>query len=211
MKLPELSLEPLFEKIGSLTRKQRILICIAFYLLPVLAWGYLSAYPRYTHNAQLRDELEQLEKQVEAAQVLAKQHGRFKKEMAEAEDEFRLARAALPDKQEIPSLLTGITRAGHQVGLEFLLFEPKSEISKDFYAEIPVSITVTGDYHRVAMFFDHVSNLSRIVNIRDIKMLPQKDSTRLTTTCTAVTYKFVEEKPQPAKKADKAKKSGGAS
>jgi len=128
MKLPELSLEPLFEKIGSLTRKQRILICIAFYLLPVLAWGYLSAYPRYTHNAQLRDELEQLEKQVEAAQVLAKQHGRFKKEMAEAEDEFRLARAALPDKQEIP---------GIRSGLNFCFLNPNPRSARTFTPRYP--------------------------------------------------------------------------
>jgi type IV pilus assembly protein PilO len=209
MKLPELSLEPFFEKISGLTSTHRILICVAAYLLPVLAWGYFSAYPQYVHIQELGEEAAKLEKEVETARGLAKQYNRFKKEMAEAEDEFKLARAALPDKQEIPSLLTGITWSGHQVGLEFLLFEPKPEIARDFYAEIPVSITVTGEYHRVAMFFDHISNLNRIVNIRDLRMLPQQDSARLTTTCTAVTYKFVEEKAQPDQKAGKAKKSGG--
>jgi len=80
---------------------------------------------------------------------------------------------ALPDKKEIPSLLTSISEAGKEAGLEFLLFQPISEINKDFYAEIPVSIKVAGNYHNVGLFFDNVSRLFRIVNIKDIVMTLQ--------------------------------------
>jgi type IV pilus assembly protein PilO len=210
MNLPNFSLEPLFQKISELTRKQRILICVAAFGLPILLWGYLTAFPRFSAIQSLSEELEQLEQQIEATSALAKQIRRYQKEMTEAEEAFLKARTALPDKEEIPSLLTGITRSGHTVGLEFFLFEPKAEIRKDFYAELPVSITVSGDYHQVAMFFDHVSTLSRIVNIRDIKMTPQKDSQKLLTNCTAVTFKFVEEKPPADVKSKKTKKPGGA-
>ena len=85
--------------------------------------------------------------------------------------------------------------AGRDAGLDFLLFQPKPETAMEFYAEIPVDITVSGTYHQVAVFFDKVSNLPRIVNIRNIKMAPagQKESGGiLTTACQAVTYKFIE-------------------
>jgi type IV pilus assembly protein PilO len=99
---------------------------------------------------------------------------------------------ALPEKKEIPSLLTAISRAGRDVGLEFLLFQPGAEVPKEFYAEIPVSINVVGPYQNIALFFDKVARLFRVVNINDIAM-GSKGSTRdLNTTCTAITYRFIE-------------------
>ena len=91
---------------------------------------------------------------------------------------------------------------------DFILFQPKPEVKMDFYAEIPVAINVTGDYHGVATFFESVAELNRIVNIRDINIAPEKDSTSLTTTCTAVTYKFIEasETPEDASNQTKRKK-----
>jgi type IV pilus assembly protein PilO len=110
---------------------------------------------------------------------------------------------ALPEKEEIPSLLAGISQAGKDAGLDFLLFQPKPESPKDFYAEIPVDISVSGSYHQVAVFLDKVANLPRIVNIRDIKMALQSkqgESNELTTVCQAVTYKFIEQAPAQPKK-----------
>jgi type IV pilus assembly protein PilO len=122
--------------------------------------------------------------------------------MREAEVQFKIAMRALPEKEEIPSLLTSISKSGQDVGLEFLLFEPKSEVKKDFYAEIPVAMNVIGGYHDLAIFFDKVARLSRIVNIVNIDMARSKEGSNWNTTCTAVTYKFIEPAPasqQPAK------------
>ena len=127
--------------------------------------------------------------------------------MQEAEVQFKTAMKALPEKEEIPSLLTSISRSGQDVGLEFLEFTPKAEKRKEFYAEIPVSIKVNGGYHDLAIFFDKVARLSRIVNIKDINMGPGKDSQELNTKCMAVTYKFVEPAPKkPVKKKKKKRK-----
>jgi type IV pilus assembly protein PilO len=125
--------------------------------------------------------------------------------MQEAELQFKTAMRALPEKEEIPSLLTSISRSGQDVGLEFLSFEPKSEVRKEFYAEIPVAMQVKGGYHDLAIFFDKVARLSRIVNIKNIEMGRAKDSTDLNTKCTAVTYKFVEPAPPKNKKKKKKK------
>jgi type IV pilus assembly protein PilO len=112
-----------------------------------------------------------------------------------AEIELKIVMKALPEKKEIPSLLASISSSGQDSGLEFALFEPKPESNKDFYAEIPVSIKVAGSYHNVAMFFDKVSRLPRIVNIDNIGITAQKGTKKglsLTTSCTAITYRFVE-------------------
>jgi type IV pilus assembly protein PilO len=147
-------------------------------------------------------QMKQLDQQLATARTAAAQIGKFRQEMKDAEEDFRVSRNALPDKEEIPLLLTSISQFGHDAGLEFILFEPKPEINRDFYAEIPVSVTVAGNYHQVGVFFDKVSNLNRIVNIKDIKMIPPgkdtkmatpaNDATRLITSCSAVTYKFVD-------------------
>lgn len=212
MKLSDISLEslePAIEKIARLTLVQRILICVLtlFFLLGV--FGYFFFYPQYTRLDTMSTQLKQLEQQVASARVTAAQIEKFRQEMKDAEQDFNATRKALPDKEEIPMLLTSISQFGHDAGLEFILFEPKPEVSRDFYAEIPVSVTVSGNYHNVGAFFDKVSNLNRIVNIKDIKMTPPaakdtkaapsaKDSTRLMTSCIAVTYKFLETPAAPA-------------
>ncbi len=112
--------------------------------------------------------------------------------MKAAEEQFKLVTRQLPEKEEIPSLLASISQSGKDSGLNFMLFQPKPEINKEFYAEIPVAMKVTGSYHSVATFFEKVSKLSRIVNITNIRITPDEKSKTLTTSCTAVTYKFIE-------------------
>ena len=206
MKFPELSLEslePAIEKIARLTLVQRILICVLTLFSLSGGFGYFFFYPQYIRLDAMSTQLTQLEKQVANARVVAAQIDKFRQEMKDAEQDFNITRKALPDKEEIPMLLTGVSQFGHDAGLEFILFEPKPEVPRDFYAEIPVSITVSGSYHNVGMFFDKVSNLHRVVNIKDIRMVPSaaKDiKTRLTTSCIAVTYKFLETPAVPAAK-----------
>lgn len=190
--------EPAVEKIASLSRVQRIQVCVVTGILLIGFFSYFFFYPQYNKLDALSNELRTTEKQLADARTSASQINRFRQEMKAAEDEFKISRSALPDKEEIPSLLTSISQSGHDMGLEFLLFEPKPEILKDFYAEIPVDITVSGYYHSVGGFFDKVANLSRVVTIRNIRMTPSKDG-KLMTTCQAVTYKFVEPKPAPVK------------
>jgi type IV pilus assembly protein PilO len=125
--------------------------------------------------------------------------------MKDAEDQFKIVMKSLPEKEEIPSLLTSISDSGKESGLEFLLFKPKREVKKEFYAEIPVAMKVNGDFHNIAKFFDQVARLSRVVNIRNISMKPVKGNESIVTACTAVTYKFIES--PPAKKKSSGKKS----
>jgi type IV pilus assembly protein PilO len=196
-----------FAKIENLSKIQRILIFTSVFVLIIVIFVFFLYKPKYADIAKRKKELTALEKKLVTAKKNAANLENFKKRMEEAEIQFKMAMKALPEKEEIPSLLTSISRSGQDVGLEFLLFEPKGEVRKEFYAEIPVAMNVVGGYHDLAIFFDKVARLSRIVNIKNISMAPVKDSQELNTTCTAVTYKFVEPAPQkPSDKKDSPRK-----
>ena len=196
-----------FTKIEKLSKIQRILIFSGVFVLIIAIFIFLLYKPKLEKIAKLKKDLTSLEKKLVVAKKNAADLKKFQKKMQEAEVQFKTAMKALPEKEEIPSLLTSISRSGQDVGLEFLEFTPKAEVRKEFYAEIPVSIKVNGGYHDLAIFFDKVARLSRIVNIKDINMGPGKDGQELNTKCMAVTYKFVEPAPKkPVKKKKKKKK-----
>jgi type IV pilus assembly protein PilO len=195
--------ESFFDKIEQLSKVQRILIFSGVFIAIIAIFVFLLFKPKLEQISNLKKQLETLEQKLVVAKKNAADLKTFQKKMEEAEVQFKTAMRQLPEKEEIPSLLTSISRSGQDVGLEFLLFEPKSEVRKEFYAEIPVAMQVRGGYHDLAIFFDKVARLSRIVNIKNIKMDRAKDSTDLNTLCTAVTYKFVEPAPDKASKKKK--------
>ncbi|MBU4101858.1 MAG: type 4a pilus biogenesis protein PilO [Proteobacteria bacterium] len=186
------AIEPLFEKVGNISKVHRILICVSTLIVITGLFVYFLYIPKFEKLNQLNSDYKNLEKMLASAKKKAAQVNKYREEMKMAEAQYKIAMKALPDKKEIPSLLTNISESGKEAGLEFLLFQPESEINKDFYAEIPVSIKVAGNYHNVGLFFDKVSRLSRIVNIKDIVMETSKEGNMLNTSCTAVTYRFVE-------------------
>jgi type IV pilus assembly protein PilO len=191
------------EKLEKLVLWQRVAILAGLIVLMVGAAVWFLYLPQYEEISQLDEKLQGLEKKLATAKVNAAELGKFQAKMQEAEAQFKIAMRALPENQEIPSLLTSISKSGQEVGLEFLLFEPKAETRREFYAEIPVAMSLRGDYHNLAVFFDKVARLSRIVNINNISVAPGQGGRELNTLCTAVTYKFVE--PPPEKPAAPAK------
>jgi len=114
---------------------------------------------------------------------------RLEADLTKAQSDLKIAIKLLPTTSEIPSLLKSITKLGNDSNLEFLLFSPEKQVPKEFYIEIPVSIEVLGSYHDVAIFFDKVGKLDRIVNVVNVNMIPIKElSTTLKTSCKATTY-----------------------
>ena len=194
---------PLFEFIDKLTKIQRIALCSGVFVLVVGGFGWLSIYPKFSDIQRLNTEVEDLERKLTIAKRKARQLTRYRAMLENAKVDFNIAKKALPEKKEIPSLLTAISRAGKTAGLDFYLFDPLSEDERDFYAEIPVDIKVKGPYHGVAVFFDKVSRLFRVVNITNIVMKKEKQSNILDTSCRAVTYRFLEKAAEEKSKAKK--------
>jgi len=194
------------EKVGVLTSVQRLLICIATFAIIGGGYYYFILMPRQdeytkvqkTYNTQM-DMLATYKKRADEIII-------YEKKMAETLESFNEAMKALPDKKEIPSLLTGISRAGSNAGLAFHLFQPESEVNKEFYSEIPVSIKVEGRYHQIADFFFQVLQLNRIVTLNDVAVKSKPDGQTLEMSCKAVTYMFLEK--QALQEKDKKQKKG---
>ena len=194
----------LIEKLEKLKMAYRILILVGTIALLVAAFLFLVYFPKTEAIAKTGAEINLLEQKVNQARIKARSLAKFRAEQAQVELQFKEALRLLPNKREIPSLLRGITQLGNDSNLEFRFFSPKKEKVKDFYIEIPVSMVVSGNYHDVAVFFDKVGRMERIVNILNVSMKPVKKlSTVLVTKCDAVTYRFkrkADAKPRSKKK-----------
>ncbi|MBW1744116.1 MAG: type 4a pilus biogenesis protein PilO [Deltaproteobacteria bacterium] len=197
--MAKLSLSSLpFEKVAAIGRLQRILICVALFLILGGSFYMFFYKPKSEELNKLRDEYEVIQTKLFTAKAVAKDLEEFEKKYEEAEMKFKLALRLLPEKQEIPSLLEGISKSGKDSGLEFQFFQPGQEVHKGFYAEIPVSVRIQGGYHNIALFFDRIAKLPRIVNVLNIAMqAPSATPGILNASCTAVTYRFLEAAPAP--------------
>ncbi len=185
------ALEPIFNKIGELTKVQRYLIYCGTILAIVISFVYFIYMPKQTEISNLQKAKKKVAGELAKAKIDANQLKTYEKKMEEAKVQFEIVKNTLPEKKDIPSLLTSISQAGRDSGLEFTLFQPNNEVKKQFYAEIPVSVQLNGQYHNIAVFFDKVARLPRIVNLRNIK-LASKTGSELNATCQAVTYRFLE-------------------
>jgi type IV pilus assembly protein PilO len=193
----------LFEKVEKIKMPIRIAIFVGTLVLLAGLFVYFVYLPKAEEIAKTREEIARLQQKLNQAIVRARALKKFEADYAEVDAQFQEALKLLPNTKEIPSLLKSITQLGTDSQLEFLLFSPQREKPQDFFMEIPVSIEVKGTYHNVAVFFDKVGQMERIVNILNVSMTPLKErSTILTTRCDAVTYRFKGETdatPQPKK------------
>jgi len=197
--------EPFVDKVGALAPLQRYAIFIGSVVLVVGIYVWFIYLPKSGEAGELSDKYKKLVSEVKTVKKKAETLDEYKAKMEEASVQFQIAKKTLPEKKDIPSLLANISRAGRDAGLEFILFKPQHQIPKEFYAEIPVSINVIGHFHQLALFFDKVAGLPRIVNITDIN-IKSDGSEKLKTTCKAVTYKFIDEVPKTDGKKSKKKK-----
>lgn len=136
----------------------------------------------------------------------------YKQQMVDIEKTFGALLKQLPDRSQMDGLLTDINQAGLERGLEFELFKPGQEVQADFYAEMPISIKVTGGYHNLGLFASDVSRLSRIVTLNNLVITPaEKDakSSLLAMEAVAKTYRYLNSNEMASKQqAEKAKSKG---
>ncbi|RQP26396.1 type IV pilus inner membrane component PilO [Piscinibacter terrae] len=118
----------------------------------------------------------------------------LRKQKLQVEEYVTQLEKQLPGKAEMDALLSDINTAGLGRGLQFELFKPGQVVVKDYYAELPISIKVTGRYHDIGAFAADVSNLSRIVTLHNMSIVAGKDqSSPLTMEATARTYRYLDQ------------------
>jgi type IV pilus assembly protein PilO len=127
----------------------------------------------------------------------------YRAQLAEMEKSFGAMLRQLPNKTEVPNLLVDISQTGLAAGLEEKLFQPQAEIRKDFYAELPINIRLTGNYHEMGRFASGIAALPRIVTLHDIEITRAGGSNAaaaetgdLVLNVTAKTYRYVDDEEQ---------------
>jgi type IV pilus assembly protein PilO len=152
----------------------KIGIWIATILLILAGFWQFSLSSLIEEREKLDEEVARLDSEILTEKRLAGKLGKAEEKLKDLEARLKGALEQLPDKSEIDNLLEKISNLARESGLDLNLFQRKEENFKDFYAEVPVSVSVTGSYHQVATFFDEVSRLPRIVNINQIEIIDPK-------------------------------------
>jgi len=142
-----------------------------------------------------QNEEQELRLTFENKQRKAANYDAYKAQLAQIEQSFGTMLRQLPGETEIPSLIVDISQTGLAAGLQEKLFQPQSEIPRDFYAEKPIKIRLTGGYHEIGNFVSGIAALPRIVTLHDITITPEtKDSfDELSMEVTAQTYRYLDQ------------------
>ena len=178
---------PLLHKLGLLGL---ILIFVSY-----IFWQFFLKEP-FDNLQEVTDKMASLDSQIVAEKKLSRELPKLRKEVEELDMKLARVLRQLPDKKEIPELLSSISSLAREAGLAVAVFRPNPERIRDFYAEVPVSVTVEGTYHEIATFFDEVGRLSRIVNIDQIYLSSPKISPErieLKAECSVTTFRFLDE------------------
>jgi type IV pilus assembly protein PilO len=170
------------------------LVTLLFLLLLLLAAGYWFVWQHQIEELDAAKKKEEelrttfLEKKKKAINLEA-----YRKQLADIEQSFGALLKQLPNKSEMDALLTDINQAGLGRGLQFELFRPASqEAMSDFYAELPITLKVSGNYHDMGAFASDVAQLPRIVTLNDLAISTGKDGS-LTMDAVAKTYRYLDE------------------
>ena len=139
----------------------------------------------------------ELREEFEIKQARAANLGAYKAQLAEMRESFGTMLRQLPNRTEVAGLLVDVSQTGLASGLKFELFQPQKEVPREFYAELPIKLRVTGNYHQFGEFVSGLAALPRIVTIHDIVIKPREpkggDEGSLELNATAKTYRYLEE------------------
>ena len=183
------------------------ILVVAIILIAALYFSFLYS-PRADQVAKLVDSVEIANNEKRVKTQKSANLGRLRKDLQQLDAELKKAVAQLPEKREIAELLSNISAKAQQVGLDVLLFRPRPEAFQDFYAEVPVDITVKGNFHNTVSFFDEVGRMNRLVNIDNIGFknpTVNGEQVVLETTSVATAFRFLDDAERKKVAEDKAK------
>jgi len=191
--------------------KQRFLIYGGCTLLIISLYVFLFHIPRSRDLSIKQEKVINLENERVKLQAMLRDQKTADAEIREVAARFNRVKAQLPEEKEIPELLRQVSNLGRDSGLEVTLFRQKLENLHDVYADVPVEMSVRGGYHQIALFFDKVRRLDRIVNLSDISVKnPQAvdEQIQVESSFFATTYRFLseEERERLAKEKEEGEK-----
>lgn len=197
------------KKIGSWPVLPKLFVLLVVLLLIVGAAYWFIWQDQLAKNEAERAKTEQLKTTFIEKKKVAVNLPAYRKQLDDIGKQFGALLKQLPGKSEMDALLTDINQAGLGRGLQFELFKPAaSETVKEFYAELPITIRISGNYHDIGAFAGDIGKLSRIVTLNDIAISGQNV---LAMDATAMTYRYLDpEEVAVKRRAEAAKDKKGA-
>jgi len=176
---------------------------IGFLIAVVLLAYFLAWKPKKPDLDTVRAEEQTLLATLESKSRKAANLDAYKAQLKEMEESFGAMLRKLPNKTEVPNLLTDISQQGSGAGLDQKLFQPLPQNNKDFYAELPIKMRLTGTFHAIGAFVSGIAALPRIVTLHDVEIAPAAKDAKggtdlLQLDVTAKTYRYLDEEEQAA-------------
>jgi len=168
------------------------LLAIIFVVILGVTWKFDVSDQRTT-LAKSQDKEQELKNTFERKQKKVVNLKALKNQMEEMKQSFGDMLRQLPNKTEIAGLIVDISQTGLAAGLQFDLFKPEKEQTKEFYTELPIDIVVNGTYHQIGEFVSGIASLPRIVTTHNIKIVKNKDGGGLKMSAIAKTYRALDE------------------
>jgi type IV pilus assembly protein PilO len=202
-----------FDFILKLSLLKKLLILAGISIVIAGCFVQFMIKPKLESMAKLTAKTAVITIQLHDNRSIAKDIPRFQREKEELEIQLKKALSQLPNEKEIPNLIESISNAGKDAGLKILLFRPKPDVVRGFYAEVPVAMNVEGTYESLFNFCKKVSELPRIVNIEGISLTISNETgeklsadPKLKSSFVATTFRFIPEAEQKANVSKKKRK-----
>lgn len=172
-----------------------MLIAVIFVVVVGGGYYYFVVESQWPVLERVKQDEQELRTTFQRKQRKAANFNAYHEQLQEMERSFGAMLRQLPGKTEVPSLLVDISQTGLGAGLEEKLFQPSSEIRKDFYAELPIKIRLTGGFHELGNFVSGIAGLPRIVTLHDIEIKPENQNSfgDLVLDVTAKTYRYLDD------------------
>ena len=198
-----------FRDVGNWPALPKVLALAAVFLAILIAGAAFDWKDQYDTLDRVKSEEAKLKEQYASKKAKAINYQLYAQQLQEIEQSFGALLKQLPNKAEMDALLTDINQAGLGRGLQFELFKPAAnERAADFYAELPINIRITGNYHDMGAFASDVAQLPRIVTLNDVSV--NNDKGVLTMDAVAKTFRYLDEdEVAKQRKAAKDKKEKG--
>jgi type IV pilus assembly protein PilO len=191
------------DSILKLSTSKKLLILVVILCVITGAYFYSMFTPQKRELDAMKSELSKLVEELEKSKAIARDLEKYKAQVEQMNKELAVALTQLPTEKEIPEILKSISSLGKESQLEFTLFRPKPEDPQQYYAKVPIELSIVGSYHNTGTFFDRVSKQPRIINVVDFNMaklnMKGRDEATVRVSCLLNTYRYVEKKTEPKK------------
>jgi type IV pilus assembly protein PilO len=171
---------------------------LAIVIIGLFWWQYWD--PKTVQEQAKVAQLNTLREEIRKLEAVAAKLEEFRAKVNQLEAQLETLKRFLPPEKETPDLMRKVEYLARQSNLIVRAFKPAATLNKDYYQEWPIAIDVEGNYHNLALFFDRVGRLPRLVNVGNVRVRSQPKQTAnntVTANCTATTYVYVDKPPEP--------------